>query len=138
MSEQGNFNNGADVALKDTWLVYPRESAVHAVASDPHVLSSAAFREAGYGTPEGNITIVEGLKKYVSSKHNLSLSDTTVALMAYEDIRETSLELARAQEISETRAGAVERIVDFICDPNRIVPSAGRRLTHMKREAHAN
>jgi hypothetical protein len=138
MSEQGNFAGSANFGPQDVGVPYPRPTAIHLVSTDLEVPRNLAFNDDPSLKLEEKLIFMMEFKRYLGVKHRLSLADTTIALMAYEDVSSEALELARTQKISEDRAKALERITDYLCSPRRIVRSRTTRYANMKRAAHAN
>jgi hypothetical protein len=139
MREQGNFDIGGNFRPVDAaapYLNYPDMTAIRAVAEDPKVAQGLEAQTDVLLTPADRLNMAGDLKKFIVSKHRLSMADATIALSAYQETSSETRELAKTQHL-EHGSDALAHLAKYICG-GQVTPPANRTSLAMKRMAHAN
>ena len=129
----GNFRP-ADAAV--TYLNYPDMAATRAVTEDPKVEQALEFQTDVLLMAADRLNMAGYLKKFIASKHGLSMADATIALLAHQETSSETRELAKTQRLEHGSDG-LARLTKHICS-GQVTPSANRTSLTMKRMAHAN
>jgi hypothetical protein len=140
MSEQGNFDTRGNFRPADaavTYLNYPDMTAIRVVAEDPKVAQGLEAQADSLLTPADRLNMAGDLKKFIVSKHRLSMADARIALLAYQETSSETRELAKTQHL-EHGSDALARLAKYICGGGEVIPPANRTSIKMKRMAHAN
>jgi hypothetical protein len=140
MSEQGDFDTAGNFRPADasvTYLNYPDMTATRAVAEDPKVAQGLEAQNDVLFTAADRLNMAGYLKKFIVSKHGLSMADATIALSAYQETSSETRELAKTQHL-ERGSDALAHLTKYICGGGQVTPPANRTSLTMKRMAHAN